>query len=335
MIDVFGEGDSGAVVPGITQFTPTIPKFYWDVDSQEQGIKQLAKIVNKCVEYIDDVSEEFEQNSKDIKELQELFKQFMESGFDDYYAKQIEQWFKDNAWNIYKLIAKQVFFGLTDDGYFCAYVPDSWAEVTFDTGAVYGTEQYGRLILRYDADGHGIIDNTDYDGSVVTDIIDSRFKSIAGKGLEFKDNALNVKVADTATFGGVKLKHAVDNDDSDEWAVTSDGVYAYAPSKAETTAQPTEGVFTDVLSGVTLSLQNTTRIGGLVAFGLRVQTNAETTVSAATRIAKVPSWIKGVSSAVCTTGVNTMQVDAIGISCAKSIEPNSDLYFWCVCKYNG
>ena len=83
MIDVFGEGDSGAVVPGITQFTPTIPKFYWDVDSQEQGIKQLAKIVNKCVEYIDDVSEEFEQNSKDIKELQELFKQFMESGFDD------------------------------------------------------------------------------------------------------------------------------------------------------------------------------------------------------------------------------------------------------------
>ena len=43
-----------------------------------------------------------------------------------------------------------VFFGLTLDGYFVAYIPESWTQIIFDTGAVYGTPEYGRLILSYD-----------------------------------------------------------------------------------------------------------------------------------------------------------------------------------------
>jgi len=36
-----------------------------------------------------------------------------------------------------------VTFGLTDDGHFCAYVPDSWTNVTFET------DHDGKLILNY------------------------------------------------------------------------------------------------------------------------------------------------------------------------------------------
>lgn len=274
----------------------------------------------------------------EFAKIWEQFNEFKEHGFDDYYAEQINKWIQDNATAIItKMLGIGVFFGLTCDGYFCAYVPQTWADVQFDTGAIYGTEEYGRLILRYTVNGQGVIDNTKYDASVMSDTIDSRFKAMAGRGLEYDDAAstLNIKIADDITLGGVKLTHDVSNDDTDEKAVTSDGVYAYAPSKAETTEQPVEGVFTNVLSGVTLTLQSTTRIGGLVAMGLRIQTDAETTVSAATRIARTPGWIKGVASAVNTLGTNTMQIDAVGISCAKSIEPNSDLYFWAICQYNG
>ena len=329
--------DDGVPLPvaGLTQFTPAIPKMYWDVDSQEQGIRQLWMVVQQLCDYADEICDQTNLNTNDIAELKQLFQDFVEHGFDKYYEQQIEQWFQDNAWKIYERTAKQVFFGLTSDGYFCAYVPESWAEIEFDTGAVYGTEEYGRLILRYAADGHGVINNTGYDASVMTDTIDSRLASAAGKGLNFADNQLNVDVADRQTFGGVKLKHEVDNEVSDEWAVTSDGVYSYAPSKAETTDQPTEGVFTDVINGVTLTLYNTTRIGGLVAMNLRIQTNADTTVSAATRIARTPGWVKGVSTGVSSTGTHTLQMDAVGISCNKSIEPNSDLLFWVVGKYNG
>lgn len=148
------------IIAGLTTFTPTIPKFYWDVDSQEQGIKNLCICLEKTIAFLNQVADQVNIDTAAINELQEQFRKFMESGFDDYYRDQIEKWFNDNAFNIYKLIAKQVFFGLTDDGYFCAYVPDSWKEITFDTGAVFGRSDYGRLCLKYDATGHGVIDNT-------------------------------------------------------------------------------------------------------------------------------------------------------------------------------
>lgn len=158
------ESVDGSPLPyaGITHATPSIPKFYWDVDSQEQGIKQLWKIVCKISKYADAICEQTNINTKDIEELKETFNKFIESGFDDYYRKQLEQWFLDNVWRIYDRVAKQVYFGLTSDGYFCAYVPDGWKEIRFDTGAVYGRSDYGRLILRYEVDpaAQGVIDNT-------------------------------------------------------------------------------------------------------------------------------------------------------------------------------
>lgn len=322
-------------IAGQTQFTPAIPKLYWDVDSQEQGIRQLWKVVKKLCEYADEICDQTNLNTEDIRKLYETFKDFVEHGFEKYYEQQLKQWFLDNAWKIYDRIAKQVFFGLTSDGYFCAYVPESWKEIEFDTGAIYGTEEYGRLILRFAADGHGVINNTGYDTSVMTDTIDSRLMSAAGMGLNYANDQLNVNVADRQTFGGVKLKHEVDNEVTDEWAVTSDGVYSYAPSKSETTDQPPEGVFTDILQGVTLTLYNTTRIGGLVGMDIRIQTNADTSVPAATRIARTPAWIKGASTGVSSKDNYTLQMDAVGISCNKSIEPNSDLLFWIIGKYNG
>lgn len=91
----------------------------------------------------------------------EQFNAFKEHGFDDYYAAQIAEWVKANAEGIIKdMLLTGVWFGLTADGYFCAYKPESWSDVEFDTGAVYGRSDYGRLILRTNVDGQGVIDNT-------------------------------------------------------------------------------------------------------------------------------------------------------------------------------
>lgn len=160
--------NSGTPIPpiqGLTNFTPSIPKFYWDVDSQEQGIRQICKVVQKLIDFTNEISDQLNINTKAVEELEAIFKKFVESGFEDYYYQLLTEWFDKNAFEIYELIAKQVFFGLTDDGYFCAYVPDSWSDIEFDTGSVYGSYTYGRLILRYNVDGSGVIDNTDYGDS--------------------------------------------------------------------------------------------------------------------------------------------------------------------------
>lgn len=322
-----------AWVPQMPGYSAFKDKAFADMRTPEEQIWWLYAHIMALPD-----TDEYDAVKESVKELFELYRQLVEQGFDRYYEelkKELESWFTDNAWQIYKLLAKQVFFGLTDDGYFCAYVPESWKEIEFDTGAIYGTEEYGRLILRFAADGHGVIDNTGYDSSVMADTIDSRLMSAAGAGLNYADDKLNVNVADRQTFGGVKLKHEIDSDDADEWAATSDGVYKYAPSKAETTEQPAEGAFTDILQGVTLTLDNTTRIGGLVAMNIRIQTNDETGVSAETRIARTPAWVKGASTGVSSKDDYTLRMDAVGISCNKSIEPNSDLLFWIIGKYNG
>lgn len=179
--------------------TPTIPKFYWDVKSQEQRIKVMCCLIQQLIDQYGSTDSQIQKNSDDIAELQELFRKFQESGFDDYYEQQVIKWISDNIAILYQLLAKQVFFGLTSDGYFCAYVPDSWSDITFDTGAVYGTETYGRLILRFDSDGSGAIDNTHYDAHALTDTIDARLKAAAGDGLKYESAKLSVDVGNGLT----------------------------------------------------------------------------------------------------------------------------------------
>ena len=140
---------------GYTDFTPAIPKMYWDVQSQEQRILGICKLLDKVICYSDMIGKYANENEEEITELQELFKKFMESGFDDYYAAQIEQWVKDNLDALFATYCKQVYFGLTLDGHFVAYIPDAWDDIIFDTGFVYGEDTYGRLILRWDVDESG------------------------------------------------------------------------------------------------------------------------------------------------------------------------------------
>lgn len=147
---------------GFSAFTPTIPKLYWNVKSQEQRILNLFDLLNKLVCYSEQMGIQLNVSKDELDKLQDEFEKFQDSGFEDFYEKQLAQWIKDNAAVLFQLLAKQVYFGLTDDGHFCAYIPDSWSDITFDTGAVYGQADYGRLILRFDADGTGVINNTQF-----------------------------------------------------------------------------------------------------------------------------------------------------------------------------
>lgn len=145
---------------GFSAFTPTIPKLYWNVKSQEQRILNLFDLLNKLVCYCDNMGLQIDVNAQDIADLQKAMQELKDGGLLDYYEQQIYQWIQDNMEALISASIKFVYFGLTDDGYFCAYIPDAWSDIVFDTGMVYGRSDYGRLILRFDVDGAGVIDNT-------------------------------------------------------------------------------------------------------------------------------------------------------------------------------
>lgn len=134
---------------GFTEFTASIPKMYFDVKSQEQRILGICKMLDKLICYADMLGDQVNVDIEQIRELKALFEKFMESGFDDYYAAQVEKWISENLEFIYDHTIKQIYFGLTDDGYFVAYIPDSWDDIVFDTIMNYSDPNYGALTLSY------------------------------------------------------------------------------------------------------------------------------------------------------------------------------------------
>ena len=135
---------------GCWPYTMAIPKFYWDAESPEQRVKYLCMLYDKLMAYVDALKDNVNVDSEAIKELQDAFAKFMESGFNDYYAEQVAQWIAANLQKIIDaMTVSTVYFGLTDDGYFTAYYPLSWKTVQFDTIADYSSDYYGCLVLLY------------------------------------------------------------------------------------------------------------------------------------------------------------------------------------------
>lgn len=163
------------IYSGWTQYTPVIPKLYWDVYSAEQRMKQLCMQFDKVESYLDYIADTL--NEWDIEFTEAIEEEFAKlwHAVDNGLENAVHDWITENIAYIFDNVVQQVYFGITDDGYFCAYVPDSWNDIIFDTGMVYGQFDYGRLILRFDVDNaRGVIDNTGrYDDSSTDGIIAS------------------------------------------------------------------------------------------------------------------------------------------------------------------
>lgn len=143
------------IYSGWTQYTPVIPKFYWDVYSAEQRLKQLCMNFDKVEHYLDYISAEL--NKWGIEFDSEMEQQFadMWNAINNGLENAAKDWIAQNLEWVFTHVAKQVYFGLNLEGYFVAYIPDGWDDIVFDTGFNYGDDTYGRLILRWDVDNSG------------------------------------------------------------------------------------------------------------------------------------------------------------------------------------
>ena len=143
------------IYSGWTQYSPVIPKLYWDVYSAEQRMKLLCKNFDKVEHYLDYIAKMM--NDWNIEFTEEMEAQFAElwNTVNGSFQDDFDRWFEANINEYIRTAIKQVYFGLTLDGYFVAYIPDSWDDIIFDTGYNYGEDTYGRLILRWDVDNSG------------------------------------------------------------------------------------------------------------------------------------------------------------------------------------
>ena len=111
----------------------------------------LAKVQCKVNEMVGDLNQlnEWQQAQDEVMALlEQKVDDFIAGGYKEDFYEYAQAWLTDNIEQALARATRYVFFGLTEDGYFCAYVPAMWAFV-FDTDVNYDSENYGRLEIIY------------------------------------------------------------------------------------------------------------------------------------------------------------------------------------------
>lgn len=110
--------------------------------------EQICLIVQKYNELIKVVN----QHSEDIPKIYDLCKDLQKQI--DALEKEVDGLLDGTVIiNLIKQkideVIKMVFFGLTDDGYFVAYIPSSWNDIQFGTIMDCESPDFGKLTLAY------------------------------------------------------------------------------------------------------------------------------------------------------------------------------------------
>lgn len=103
------------------------------------------EVLCKVVDYINHLIDTDNQIITDLDAVkQEL--EIIQKWIDDFDPEYVEKLIGEH-------IMTGVFFGLTMDGYFVAYIPESWDDITFGTTQydtfITGFTEYGHLTLSY------------------------------------------------------------------------------------------------------------------------------------------------------------------------------------------
>lgn len=116
----------------------------------------LGWLIRQCKTNMDAIAvlDEWKENTQStIDDLQQLYTDIITGNFPPEIAAGVTEWISAHFYDIIGDMMKMVFFGLTDSGYFVAYIPESWDDIQFfTTGWDFNTDlmpEFGHLVLGY------------------------------------------------------------------------------------------------------------------------------------------------------------------------------------------
>lgn len=112
-------------------------------------LNNMINDINLLRQHADLTDKEIEALKADVEQLKIEFKKVADGEYVSLYINALAQWIDSNLQELVGRVVKYVFFGLSDDGYFVAYIPDTWDFITFDTILDQNSPLYGHLILQW------------------------------------------------------------------------------------------------------------------------------------------------------------------------------------------
>lgn len=114
-----------------------LPLVYDDSLSYYEILCKIVKYINSMIENQKEFTDELSKLQEEINVIQKWI-----DDFDTTYIEKI----------IEKYLATMIFVEITDTGYFVYYIPEQWADITFETTGLdveIPNTKYGRLVLIY------------------------------------------------------------------------------------------------------------------------------------------------------------------------------------------
>lgn len=111
---------------------------------------ETVKALTPRVAELEDWRNEHEQ---EYQQLKRLYDNIINGNYPEKMVESLRNWISENAIDIIGELVKMVFFGLTDTGYFVAYIPESWNDIIFNTTGydinLALQQDFGHLVLSY------------------------------------------------------------------------------------------------------------------------------------------------------------------------------------------
>lgn len=98
------------------------------------------------------IQKDLEELKAEYNKLDDFYNAIMAGNFPDSFKLALAEWFEENAVEILGQFVKFVFFGLTLDGHFVTYIPESWNDIIFGTSGYDDfppDTDFGHLTLSY------------------------------------------------------------------------------------------------------------------------------------------------------------------------------------------
>lgn len=119
-------------------------------DSDLGWLIKEVKSYSDAIAALDEWKETAEVRIEDLEAFYDLLKN---GELPEAVAQALTDWMQKNALDLVGRLVKHVFFGLTDSGYFVAYIPENWRDLIFKTTGYDITleiqPEYGHLVLIY------------------------------------------------------------------------------------------------------------------------------------------------------------------------------------------
>ena len=123
-------------------------------DFHELNLDWTLNTIKALIKEVDELDEWKSEFEEQYQELIDIYNQLINGNFPPAVVQAFYNWMLANAQSLVGEMVKLVIFNITDDGYFVAYIPDSWSEILFGTTGydlnIPGYD-YGHLVLSYNA----------------------------------------------------------------------------------------------------------------------------------------------------------------------------------------